>query len=179
MRVLCALLLLVAAQARAELVQYGEYVKDTVTGLEWLNSISTLGANYSQANLYPGGWRHATRKEIDALAKRYIGSAEGTYSGGRYFNRTLRIIGLLGVTYQSAKYLEPAQFSILGYYDDGSFDGGVGVADLTVILFTPADDTGQTYPDAFVGRWITLDNALPAETTSAAISSFMVRSPSP
>jgi hypothetical protein len=180
MRAMCCLLLLIAVQARAELVQHGTYVRDTATGLEWMNSSLTLGYTYHSALADSQGWRHATRREIDALAKRYINSPEGAYMGGQDFTQTLRVIALFGATFESlGDQSGPVKFAVMGYYNDGSLDGGVGLADFSVSLFVPMDPSDPVYPDLFVSRWVTMDNFLPPETRSNAIANFLVRRRTP
>lgn len=175
MRAVCVLLLLVAAQVNAELVQDGTVVRDTVTGLEWLSTSQTLGQNYNQA-LSIEGWRFATRKEIDNLAKRYIGSAEGAYSGGQDFLQTMRVIALLGATFETlGDQSGPVRFAAIGYYNDGSLAGGVGLAEFSVSLFVPVDPSDPIYPDLFVSRWVTLDDFMAPDINSGAIANFLVR----
>jgi hypothetical protein len=175
MRAICCLLLLIAVQARAELIQNGTSVRDTATGLEWLNTSQTLGLTYHQAQL-TDGWRHATRREIDNLARRYIGSAEGAYSGGQDFTQTLRVIALLGVTLETLGDMStPVKFAVLGYYNDASSIDGVGLADFSVSLFVPMNPSDPIYPDLFVSRWVSLDNFMPPTTSSGAIANFLVR----
>jgi len=180
MRAICCLLMLVAVQARAELVQYGTYIRDTATGLEWMNTSLTLGDSYLQANSSSPDWRHATRKEIDALAKRYIGSQESIYSNGQDFMQTLRVIALLGITQQGLQdQSTPVRFAASGYYNDGSTDDGVGLAEFSVFLFVPNDPGDPIYPDLFVARWITLDSFMPATNNNPTIANFMVRRRTP
>jgi hypothetical protein len=174
MRVACLLLLLVAVQARAELVNHGTYTTDTVSNLDWMNSSLTLGMTYQQA--LQKGWRHASRAEVDALAKRYIGTAEGKYSVGQDFNQTLRVIALLGVTLENlAGDDSPVKFATMGYYNDGLTTDGVGLGEFSVFLFVPTDPGDPIYPDLFVARWITLDNAFSTQTATTLIANFMVR----
>jgi hypothetical protein len=176
MRALCCLLLLVAVQANAELVQKGTYVRDTATGLEWMNTSLTLGYTYQGALQDSQGWRHATRREIDALAKRYINTPEGAYMGGQDFTQTLRVIALFGATFETlGDPSSPVKFAVMGYYNDGSTDGGVGLADFSVSLFVPNNPEDPVYPDLFVSRWVTMDNFLPPNTASGAIANFLVR----
>jgi hypothetical protein len=179
MRVICVLLLLVAVQARAELVQHGTYVRDTATGIEWMNTGLTLGLSYHRAIADSEGWRHATRRELDNLAKRYIGSAESAYSGGNDFMQTMRVIALLGASYETLGEGGPVRFAAIGYYNDGSTTGGVGLAEFSVSLFVPMNEADPIYPDLFVARWVTLDNFIPPETIAGNIASFMVRRPAP
>jgi hypothetical protein len=176
MRMACCLLLLVAVQAHAELVQHGTYVTDTVSGLDWMNTSLTLGDSYLQANSDSPSWRHATRREIDNLAMRYIGSKEGTYASGQDFNQTLRVIALLGITQQALQdQSTPVRFAVTGYYSEGSTADGVGLAEFSVFLFVPQNPGDPIYPDLFVGRWVTLDNFLPETNRSPTIANFMVR----
>jgi len=177
MRVICCLLLLVAAQANAELVQEGAHIRDTATGLLWLRTPLTLGVDYKEASTFFSlGWRFATRREIDALARRYIGSAEGTYSGGQDFLQTMRVIAMLGATYETlGSDTDPVKFAAIGYYNDGSTDDGIGLAEFSVSLFVPNNPSDPVYPDLFVSRWVTLDNFLPVDNVSAQIASFLVK----
>jgi len=180
MRAICCLLMLVAVQARAELVQYGTYIRDTATGLEWMNTSLTLGDSYLQANSSSPDWRHATRKEIDALAKRYIGSTEGAYADGQDFMQTMRVIALLGITFESlGDQSTPVKFAVIGYYNDGLTSDGVGLGEFSVSLFVPNNPGDPIYPDLFVGRWVTLDNFLQDNTSVPTIANFMVRRRTP
>lgn len=176
MRVVVWLLLFVAFQAHAELVQYGTYIRDTATGLEWMNTSLTLGDSYLQANSSSPDWRHATRREVDALARRYIGSTEGSYLGGQDFNQTLRVIALLGITYETLGDTSvPVTFAVLAFYNDGLVSDGVGLAEFQVKLFVPTDPADPIYPDLFVSRWISLDNAFSTTTSASNIANLMVR----
>ena len=182
MRVICCLLLLCATQVHAELVQEGTAVRDTVTGLIWFRPILTQGQDYRDALATNSwlGYRFATRREIDALAKRYIGSAEGVYSGGQDFLQTMRVIALLGATYETlGSDTEPVKFATMGYYNDGSIDDGVGFAEFSVSLFVPNHPSDPVYPDLFVSRWVTLDNFLPADTTMQTVGAFLVKRQTP
>ena len=113
-----------AAQSHATLISYGDFTRDSATGLDWLDVNLTSGLSYnavaSGAGGYvPDGWRYATGGEIDALAMRYIGSPEQTFSGGLDFVQTLIVIGLLGPTFQRPLSADnSATLAVLGYYED-------------------------------------------------------------
>jgi hypothetical protein len=176
MRALCYLLLLVAVQANAELVNHGTYTTDTVSNLDWMNTSLTLGDSYKQALSASPGWRPATRREIDNLSKRYIGSQEDLYAGGQDFLQTMRVIAMLGITFERlGDESSPVQFAVIGYYNDGLTTDGVGLAQFSVNLFVPTNPGDPVYPDLFVSRWVTLDNFLPATNASTTIATFLVR----
>jgi hypothetical protein len=139
-----------------------------------MNTSLTLGLSYRQAK--QDGWRHATRSEVDALARRYIGSAESVYSGGQDFNQTLRVIALLGMTLETlASDTSQVKFATIAYYNDGYSPDGVGLGEFSVSMFVPMNPEDPIYPDLFVGRWVTLDNFLPPTTAATTIANFMVR----
>lgn len=165
------------AQSHATLISYGDFTRDTATGLDWLDVNLTSGLSYnavaSGAGGYvPNGWRYATGSQIDALALRYIGSPEQTFAGGLDFLQTLIIIGLLEPTF--LRDLAPdaqAAIATLGYYNDGSPDPNIGLGEFVVTLLVPDPAFGVP----FTGRWTTFDNFLAPNTAAPQIGSYLVR----
>jgi hypothetical protein len=174
-----ALSLAWSTQAHAVLINLGDVTRDSATGLDWLDVNLTAGLSHDQVLGGAGGytnagWRFATGTELDALATRYIGSPEQTFSGGLDFIETLIMIGLLGPTF--ARDLSPdhqSTIATLGYYDDLTPDPLVGLGEFVVTLLVPDPAFGQP----FTGRWTTFDDFLVSNTVAPQIGSFLVRSP--
>jgi hypothetical protein len=169
------------AQSHATLISRGDFTRDSATGLDWLDVNLTSGLTYNAVASGAGGyvldgWRYATGDEIDALAMRYIGSPEQTFSGGLDFVETLIVIGLLGPTFQRQLAPDhPATLAALGYYQDGTAGASVGLGEFAVNFLVPSPAFG----DPFVGRWATFDDFLGSTTTAPQIGSFLVRTAVP
>ena len=56
-----------SAQTSASLVDNGNYISDTVTGLDWSDFSRSWNKSYSQAQTNNVGWRHATNAEVTGL----------------------------------------------------------------------------------------------------------------
>ncbi|HEY6643657.1 PEP-CTERM sorting domain-containing protein [Povalibacter sp.] len=178
-----ALALAWSLPSEATLINYGSSTHDTATGLEWLDVNLTSGLTYNSVlndagGFITDGWRYATGAEIDALAGRYIGSPEETFSGGLDFIETLIMIGLLEPTFERSFVPgitgQSLTIATLGYYDDETGGSRVGLAEFMVNVLVPAPGFG----DSFTGRWTTFDDFLAPNTLAPQIGSFLVRSTS-
>jgi hypothetical protein len=55
------------SSVNASLVDNGNYITDTVTGLDWSDFTRSWNKSYSQAATDNSGWRHATNSEVEGL----------------------------------------------------------------------------------------------------------------
>ncbi|NOT85784.1 MAG: VPLPA-CTERM sorting domain-containing protein [Methylococcaceae bacterium] len=73
----------------ASLIDFGGYLRDTSSGLEWLDVTTTLGQSYNQVLMLTStalaGWRYATGDEYNALVSNYTGQSISTYGTNTLF----------------------------------------------------------------------------------------------
>ncbi len=88
-----------AANTYASIVDHGNYLTDTSSGLDWLDATATFGKSYNDvSNQFGGsgiltGWRYASGDEFNTLLANYTGTAISGY--GRINQETDRIDGLV------------------------------------------------------------------------------------
>ena len=95
-----------AAPAGAAIIDHGDYLTDTATGLDWLDVTLSVNLSYDAVSTQLGaggqfaGWRYATGDEFNAL----VANATGTPTAGNYGyinqepDRTDALVALLGST---------------------------------------------------------------------------------
>lgn len=82
----CAYLAIFSCNVSASIVDFGTYVRDTATGLEWLDLSATASLSYDSVSAETGiggafeGWSYATRSEVLTLWTAFGGDAN-FYSG--------------------------------------------------------------------------------------------------
>lgn len=103
---LASLAATLAAPVRAAIIDHGDFLADTATGLNWLDVTQSVNMSYSAVSSQFGaggqfeGWRYATGDEFNAL----ITNATGTPTAGNYgyinqeVDRTDALVALLGST---------------------------------------------------------------------------------
>ncbi len=161
---LVIVVLLVTSPAYANLIDHGLYTTDTRTKLSWLDVTLTQGLAYGDVLAGAGGWttagwRYATGAELDDLFGYYLGIPEGLlYSGGVHgeiaaeaFTQAENMSELFGITYS---HNDPQARGVLhvtdsgdptqliqtgGFYEDGSANPFLGIADVTAWTWIDAD----------------------------------------
>lgn len=147
---LCLALAVGASAAQATLIPVqstfgpGSLIRDTETGLEWLNLRQTVNLSYSdvQAALQSGGrfagFRYATVSELSSAFNHYFAqlpqlpqpsaSSIETYLRQRYIQYA-GLANLFGPTEVSNIETGTPIFRLLGYLQPG-YGGGIGIADV-------------------------------------------------
>ena len=83
---LASLAVALAAPVEAAIIDHGDYLTDTATGLDWLDVTQSVNLSFDAVNAQLGaggqfaGWRYATGDEFNAL----ITNATGTPTAGNY-----------------------------------------------------------------------------------------------
>lgn len=103
---LASLAAALAAPVKAAIIDHGDYLTDTATGLDWLDVTQSVNLSYDVVNAQLGaggqfaGWRYATGDEFNTL----VTNATGTPTAGNYGyinqepDRTDALVALLGST---------------------------------------------------------------------------------
>jgi hypothetical protein len=176
--------LLLTSPARAALLDFGSFSRDTVTGLDWLDTTATAGISYSRVRAGEGGWieagwRVATGPEVTDLFTRYMDTPPEDWFGGDAFPRALALVRQIGVnlSFNNTEGLfqlvgpaagDTTQISIDAVFDDGRDDRWVGVGELIARFATiPAE----------AARWVVYPNHWPYEEELARLQygTFLVR----
>jgi hypothetical protein len=104
-----ALCAAVASQAHATIVDHGDYLSDTVTGLDWLDVTKSANMSFDYVSTQFGagglfaGWRYATGNEFNALVGSYTGTLPTTYDLVSHNEGEIDGLGiLLGSTFDQA-----------------------------------------------------------------------------
>lgn len=103
---LASLAAALAAPVQAAIIDHGDYLTDTASGLDWLDVTLSVNLSYDAVNAQLGaggqfaGWRYATGDEFNTL----VMNATGTPTAGNYGyinqepDRTDALVALLGST---------------------------------------------------------------------------------
>ena len=186
-RFTAALLTFCTTLASANLIDHGSFSTDTATGLEWLDVTATAGLSYAAVKSGAGGWvsngwRYATQAEISELFATHVGNGPEAWYGGTAFNNSLSLIRQLGVSIsfnnnegvqQIFGANEPTQISLDGYFDDGTANSTVGIAEL-LAHFQEATPGGNP---AMSSRWVAYNDFWSNGSLSAGagFGSYLVR----
>jgi hypothetical protein len=179
---LCLAALVSSTEAKATLINEGEYTLDTNTNLEWLSPALTDGLSYNSVQGGAGGWtmsgwQFATADQFISLAETYVGpQVEGTNGfGPSYYSTALSVVTTLG---PNASFNYPSTDDMagdpgeVGVFVQGFVVDGSGV-DWTLIIA----DVGQQ-PQPF-GQWdvnpAPIVGGTPVDGAMDSFASFLVR----
>lgn len=111
-----------SAQTSASLVDNGNYISDTVTGIDWSDFSRSWNKSYSQAQTDNVGWRHATNAEVTGLfAVLFDGYFDtdplgySTESGGGYSDQRADVLAFETLFGSKSTYAGQIAY---GYYLD-------------------------------------------------------------
>lgn len=101
-----AALLLLAGNAHSAYIDQGNYIQDTVGGVDWLKLTETTGVSYDNRNsisYLSEGWRHATKAEVGSLFADFIpNTAEWDINyNANIANEAGALVSLFGTTYNN------------------------------------------------------------------------------
>ena len=183
----CATLLGLAvfSGAQAGQIDFGTYVQDDVTGLDWLKPGETSGITYDNRNIIPElstGWRYATRTELHALFEQFAPVSEfEIYYNPNIANEASAFLTVFGTTYDGSP--GDGWFDYVWGYIDEEFSAGsnftpwVGWDDeLNSYGMFAIDSLDISYSNAAgeptLGHWLVRETA--AETTVPEPSTLAV-----
>ena len=167
----------------ASLVDLNTYSTDTVTGLDWLDVTASAGLSYAAVQGGAGGWlaagwRYATWGQVADLFSRTIGNGTELWYADSAFTNALVLIRQLGVSIsfnntegiqQFFGAADPTEITVDGYFDDGTQNGTVGIAEV-VAQWSGGNPAVST-------RWVDCPDfwAWPSVSAGAGYGSFLVR----
>jgi hypothetical protein len=123
--------LLASTSAKATLVNEGDYARDTITGLEWLNLRLTSSISYNDVVAGYGGWTSsgwsvATVFQVNNLVTTYVGPqvfsnpTDDGHVGYSYFYNAKYVALALGNNFGQP---DQSLFSAFGFFGDGGLYG--------------------------------------------------------
>lgn len=161
--------------AQADFVDFGDYLQDNTSGLQWMDVPGTKGRSWNDVNSHFGaggdfeGWRFATRIELGALISNWTGIEPNLDLGMTELEDDL-IDGLLQALGPTSQTPEGDEVSIAGFL----FDAPSGSPERRYTAFLADDDSQVGRPD-----YVWLNGNEHADWRQSATGSFLVRPASP
>lgn len=171
--------------AQASIVDHGDYLTDTVSGLDWLDVTQSVNFSYNQVSAQLGsggafdGWRFATGMEFNGLVSNYTGTTVSSLSEIYTFSRIgYELVAMLGNTFD-LPYLHYYNQTYAQY--TGTPEKDAFVATLGYINDAPAQEMFQyfgvllTFPDSRNFLSHAYEGSEYKTVQSYQIGSFLVR----
>mgnify|MGYP003381421748 CR=1 FL=1 len=178
---------LVSGAAQATIVDHGEYLTDTMTGLDWLDVTKTVNMSYNRVATQLGvgglfaGWRYASSFQVFTLAANYSGIPLTNSNGTQYFPEGLidGLVAMLGSTIDASSISRglPTPDQQKGVPDGDYYDYTFGLTNdvygpgrrTVIIIDGDADPTQRDYIRSTAGP-------TPDSSSVSPLGSYLIRS---
>lgn len=178
------ILFVITPLAQASYIDYGNWIEDSGTGLDWLKLTETTGVSYDDRgsiSYLSEGWRYASLNEIEALFVEFGGMADA--SDGTYISAAQAFLDAFGPTFVDVNdsWLDyswgfsatpdPAYagnfFTPWVGVDDGMFFGSDSVNGIFALTSPSLDTTyASGASDSTLGHWLVRTTAVPEPHTA-------------
>ena len=168
---------MISTSAIAAQIDFGTYVRDSATGLDWLKPSETAGISFDNRLTIPelsNGWRYATRSELQTLFEEFAPAVEfEIWANPNVANEASDFLAVFGTTYDDPPgsnwfdyvwaYIDE-QYSATEYYTPWvGWEGETNTYGMFAV--SSLDISYPSYGDSTMGHWLVTTSPVPVPSS--------------